>query len=55
MIDRNPDNPLTDENDIEDLDDIIDYYGLKEKDLISLDNAGLFDDPENIDEMYYLD
>lgn len=56
MIDRNVDNPLRDENDVEDLDDIMDYYNIDKRDLIALDdNTGLFDDPENIDESYYLD
>lgn len=55
MIDKDPNNPLRDENDVEDLDDIMDYYNIKDRDLIELDNNGLFDDPENIDESYYLD
>lgn len=48
MFDRNPDDPMLDENDVEDLDDIMDFYGLENKDLIKLD--GLFDDPENIED-----
>jgi hypothetical protein len=45
-----------DENDLEDVDDIMDYYRLDTKDLIGLGESEVpVEKPEIYDESYYLD